>query len=77
MKYSKHAIYLDECGYRELGYFNGLQAFLGPDTLITVEELPSGYRVTIDSTVRNVGVCYFAHNSQALIQILEEYINEN
>ena len=27
MNYSKHGIYLEECGYRELGYFNGLLFF--------------------------------------------------
>lgn len=75
MKYNRYVECLFESGFRELGYFNGLRVFLGPDMLITVEEIGGGFRLSIDSVAQNIGEVYFVSSDYHLCGILEAYIS--
>lgn len=74
MKFNHYYEVLQLHGYRELGYFSGLQTFLGSDTLITVEEYRGGFQVSIDSVKRNIGEIFFCQNDKILCEVLEEYL---
>ena len=74
MKFYHYVNLLHESGFRELGYFSGLQTFLGSDTLITVEEYRGGFQVSIDSVKRNIGEIFFCQNDKILCEVLEAYL---
>lgn len=74
MKIEHYITLLYENGFRELGYFSGLRAFLGCDILITVEDFRGGYQVSIDSTKRNIGEVFYCQNDTILCEVLEEYM---
>lgn len=74
MKYYQYVNLLHENGFRELGYFSGLQAFLSSDTLITIEEYRGGFQVSIDSVKHNIGEIYFCQNDKILCGVLEAYL---
>ena len=74
MKIEHYINVLQEHGFRELGYFSGLRAFLGCDMLITIEDFRGGYQITIDSVARNIGEIYFCQNDTILCEVLGEYL---
>lgn len=74
MNFSKHYLFLTECGFRELGYFSGMNVYMGMDTLITIAEQGGGYLVTVDSIARNIGMVEYVCNSIQLVQFLQEVI---
>ena len=74
MKVEYYVSILHEHGFRELGYFSGLRAFLGYDMLITVEDYRGGYQVSFDSVARNIGEIFLCQNDTILCQVLEEYM---
>ena len=74
MKIEHYINVLHEYGFRELGYFSGLRAFLGCDMLITIEDFRGGYQITLDSVARNIGEIYFCQNDTILCELLEEYM---
>ena len=77
MKFCHYINLLDEKRFRELGYFNGLRTFLGPDMLITIEEYRGGYQVSIDSVARNIGEIFYCQNDSIVCEVLEVYLNED
>lgn len=74
MKVEHYVNILHEHGFRELGYFSGLRAFLGCDMLITVEDYRGGYQISIDSVARNIGDVFFCQNDTILCILLGEYL---
>ena len=74
MKVEQYANILYENGFRELGYFSGLRAFLSCDMLITVEDFRGGYQISIDSVSRNIGEIFFCQNDTILCEVLGEYL---
>ena len=74
MKYYHYVSLLHESGFRELGYFSGLQTFLNSDTLITIEEYRGGFQVSIDSVKRNIGEIFFCQSDKILCEVLEAYL---
>lgn len=74
MKVEHYINILHEHGFRELGYFSGLRAFLGCDMLITVEDFRGGYQVSIDSVARNIGDVFYCQNDIIICEVLGEYL---
>ena len=74
MKFNHYHEVLESHGFRELGYFSGLQTFLGNDILITVEEYRGGFQVSIDSVARNIGEVYYCASDKILCGVLEAYL---
>ena len=65
---------LTEFCFRELGYFSGLQVFLGEDMLITIDQQGSGFVITVDSVKRNIGFVEYVSNDFQLCQVIEEVL---
>lgn len=77
MKFYQYVGYLLDSGFRELGYFSGIRAFMNDDTLITIQETHGGFSVSFDSVKRNIGEVYFVYNDGHLCQLLSEVLHEN
>ena len=74
MKFNHYHEVLESYGFRELGYFSGLQTFLGNDILITIEECHGGFQITIDSVARNIGDVFYCASDLILCELLEDYL---
>ena len=74
MKFNHYHEVLESYGFRELGYFSGLQTFLGNDILITIEEYRGGFQITIDSVARNIGEVFYCASDLILCEVLEDYL---
>ena len=71
MSSNRYVQLLTESCFRELGYFSGLQVFLGVDMLITIDHQGSGFVITVDSVARNIGFVEYVCNDFQLCQVIE------